>query len=329
MTKSQNKIPLSLVEKLLRLSVGPKSKGNKRKRRNRQRRSKAQTPMALTGTQRHHAALLQTPFSGPVSGSGTGFYSGEQGTYNRFVVDTTVGLAATETCGVYLLHPNSGYNNSVAAVNGNSAISYTPAFNALSPGQVYLTANASKQRSLAASIRFAIPGLSITTLTGEFCVGIASADTVNSFTTVNQFFTHAAARGQVSKDYHEVRWYPGSFDDKYSVVTATSLAATGTDTSDTNSLFIAFRGLPVSTSISVQACSVVEWTPKPGVGIAPTMTHSAGTNHQHTVQAMHEHNPTWNHTVKAAGEHLLQTGMKEFEKFVPRMLEGGLAAFGI
>lgn len=328
MAKVSNKTLNNIVRLLARQ---PNNRRRGRRRPRRQRVSRSIPTGMLSKKQVEHATLLQRPFVAPASGANLGYYSGEQGTINRFVVDFGLGTGAAQTALAIVLHPNTGYFYSTAVAASTTAITVTPAWNSTySPGYTYLNTNASKQRALASAIKFAVPSLSVTTLTGEFAIGVVSYDTATSFTTIDQFFTHAASRANLSKDYHEVRWYPGAFDDKYSTVSA---SATGTDGSDTNVVFLVMRGLPASTPTSIQFTSVVEWTPKPGTGVAPSMTHSAGTNHQQTVEVLNSHTPGWHHTAKATAERLLDSTVhtlgKKAEKWVPEMLTAGLAAFGL
>jgi len=334
------KIQASYVRRLENLVLARRPRGQRQQgRRRRARGGGPRYPPGLArpkkdnqaAAQNHHALLLQRPFVSPLPSGTAGFYDGEQGHIARYLVDYAPSTGVAQSCFGVMLHPNTGWAYTWVVANSTTAIAPAFAYSAVfSPGYTTLTSTAQKQRAFAAAIRFAIPGLSITTITGEFAVGVTSYDNAVAVTSSDQLFTLAAARGQVSKDQHEVRWYPGSFDSKYSTVTSTSFAATGADANDTNVLFLVVRGIPASTTMSFQATSILEWTPKPNTGMTPTMASSAGTDHQHTVNALHTADPGWHHTLKAAGERTLSRAVsagagwleKKAEKWIPSTLEG-------
>jgi len=332
-------VPSSLLKRLENLAFagGKKKKGKGRRRKG---GSRTRRPRTMSGhsSQDQHAVVMQRPFVSPLPAGTPGFYDGEQGTVGRFFSDFAPATSAGQTAYFQMFHPNTGF----IAIGGaaTSATAITPvtfSVGANTPGNTFLSGSAQKVRSLAAAMRFAIPSLSVTTIVGEFAVGVASYDTVAAATTVDQLFTLAAARGQVSKDLHEVRWYPGSFDSKYATYTTVSVAATGSDLNDTNIVFLAVRGVPASTTFSCQITNIVEWTPKFGSGMAPTMQTSSGTDHQGTVAALHKADPGWHHTVKHTGERLLERAVsgagvfveKAAEKWAPKLFAGGMAAFGL
>lgn len=337
------KVPAQLLRRLENLAL---SRPGIRKRRNRSRRRRSVrqqgrmagngAALSLTPSQMSHAAILQRPFTSSVPSGTGGFYDGEQGTYNRFHVDVTAGTAVAQTAYCYALYPNNNFAVSFAQTSSaTTGVNIPGAYlfsAAVSPGFNTLTSVAQKQRALAAAIRMSVPSLSITTVTGEFCVGVISTDTFNSITAIDQLFTFAQGRGNVTRDLHEVRWYPGSFDSKYSTV-STTFSATGIDASDTNVVFVAVRGIPASTPVQIQATTITEWTPKPATGMLVSGASSTGTDHQQTVAVLAKHTPGWHHTAKATGERLLEDTVgqigKAAEKWVPKMLQGGLAAFGL
>jgi hypothetical protein len=333
------KVSASFLRRLENIALGKRGGGKKNGKGRRRRGGQQQKGGAArpASAQDHHALALQRPFNAPVPTGTGGFYSGEQGSITRFYSDAAPATGAAQTCFGIIYHPNSGFVYPFSVTNSTTAFTVATTWNSgYSPGYTFLNASAQKQRSVCAAIRFAIPSLSITTVTGEFAVGVISYDTAINVTSGDQLFTLAAARGQVSKENHEVRWYPGAFDDKYSTVSST-FASTGSDQNDTNAVFMVVRGIPASTALSLQICNMVEWTPKFNTGMAPTMQSSAGTNHQQTVNALHQSDPSWNHTVKQAGERVLDRAVtlgagyveKAASKWLPKMFEGGMAAFGL
>jgi len=281
-----------------------------------------------------HAAVLQRPFVAPPP---LGIYDGEIGTINRFIADGTVTLNATQTCGGMLYHPNTGLVTSLVAVTSSTAITPTLATSIVfTPGYGTLSTICQKRRSLASGIRFSIPSLSLTTVVGEFCMGVVSYDTAIGFTSIDNIFTLSQGRANVTRDLHEARWYPGSFDSKYSTFSGT-IAGTGADTNDTNVVFVAFRGVPVNTVCSIQIVDVVEWTPKANTGLSVSGSTTSGISHQDTVALLHKHSPGWHHTAKQTAERLLEDTVhqvgdlagKGLKKAATKIFEGGLAAFGL
>lgn len=335
------KVPASLLRTLERLALSRKRGGKRRGGRARRRTTTRKPKMAvLSDTQAQHAQLMQRPFVCNLPSSPC-IYEGEQGTINRFTVDGSITLGATNTAAIYIFHPNTGGVYSLAvnapsdalgAIGLQTNVTFTPGFNTLN-------SVANKLRSVAAATRMTIPSLSLTTIVGEFAFGIASLDTVLNFTNVNSAFQYSQARHNVTRDLHELRWYPGSFDSKYATMIAGAavVAASGTDVNDTNALFFAVRGLPAATTIGVTTTNIVEWTPRPQSGLSVSGASSAGSNHQHTVDVLHKHSPGWHHTAKQTAERLLEDTVRDIgERAGPKLrlaagkiFEGGLAAFGL
>jgi len=293
--------------------------------------------MVVTSEQHAHMQVMQRPFTAQVPQNPC-IYAGEQGTINRFLTDFTGGTGAGQTAYLLFFHPNTGYGGGIAAANSAAAISTTPGANAsLTPGFTTLASVAQKQRAVAAGIRFSTTALSLTTIVGEFAVGVVSLDTITTATTIDQLFVMAQGRANLTRDLHEARWYPNSFDAKYSSVNYGGISLTGSDTNDTNAVFVAIRGIPASTNISFQITNVAEWTPKVSSGMSVTATSSPGTDHQSTVQLLHQHTPGWHHTAKATAERLLEDTVKVVGKQAEKGLrlaagkifESGMAAFGL
>lgn len=335
------KVQKSLLRTLERLAL---SRGGARKRqgrirRNRRRGVRAPVKTMLTPAQYGHATLLQRPFVANLPANPC-IYAGEQGTINRFIVDTSVSLAATHTTALFIFHPNTGLQFSGSLADPSTSFAGFTMQTSVSgtPGFTTLTSVAQKVRSVAAAIRVTLPNLSLTTVVGEFAMGVCSLDTALGFTNVNSMFQIAQARANVSRDLHELRWYPGEFDSKYATMTfGAGLAASGTDINETNAMFVAIRGIPVSSLVGFQVTNVVEWTPKPASGLSVSGKSSAGSNHQHTVDTLHSHTPGWHHTAKQTAERLLEDTVRNIgnkagpvlERAATKIFEGSLAAFGL
>ncbi|APG76433.1 hypothetical protein 3 [Sanxia tombus-like virus 4] len=332
------KLSNRLVGKLIDRASGQRPRNGRRrvKRRRAAPRGKAATMRREIHVP--HANVLANPSTAPLHGC-VGIYEGEQGNITRLSLDYTIGGGAGNTCAYYIFHPNTGLVSGAQTTAGSTAI--VPAFGVgagTSPGYNLLNTNARKVRGIAAGMRFSIPSLSLTTIVGEVCVGVCSADTfmnVPNFT-VDQLFLHSAGRGPINKITQDCAWYPGSFDARYSTYAGT-IADTGSDLSDTNVFYFAIRGIPVSTNVQVKLDWVCEWVAKAGTGLVPSYTSNPGSNHQTTVAHLHENHPGWFHSVKseaeAVGKNIVREGVKaarhKAEKWVPTMLESGFAAFGL
>jgi hypothetical protein len=211
-------------------------------------------------------------------------------------------LSAAQTAAFLIFHPNTGFFQGQGLTNSSTSI--TAALAAASPntpGFTFLTANARKIRGVASGSKFGVPSLSLTTITGEVAVGVCSADmfAAGNLFTIDQLFTYSGARGPIKKTTMDVNWYPGTFDSKYSTFQSASLTGGGTDLSDTNVMFFAIRGLPVSTVVSTKLDWVCEWVPTINTGLLPSFTSSSGSDHQASVSFMHKTSPGWWHTIKS------------------------------
>lgn len=297
------KVPASLLRKLENVAIRPAG----RRRRNRARRQQAkpaksakQQKMAA-GVHVDHCAVLHNPSNASLLGL-AGVYDGEQGHITRFSVDLTVTLGATQTAAYLIFHPNTGFVQAAGTTAGGTSITSALAIGpAATPGYNFLNANARKIRGVASGCKFGIPSLSLTTIVGEVAVGVCSADVFaagNTFS-VDQLFTYAGARGPLKKTTMDINWYPGTFDSKYSTFQTASLTGGGADLSDTNVLFYAIRGLPVSTAITNKLDWVCEWVPAINTGLLPSFTASAGSDHQASVAHLHKAHPGWWHTIKS------------------------------
>jgi hypothetical protein len=230
-----------------------------------------------------------------------GIYDGEQGIINRFTGDFSIAGGATLTCAGYIFHPNTGYAQSFAQTG--SAVATTPNLQSdfnLTPGYNFLNTTSRKVRGIAASIRFSLPSLTFSTISGEVAVGVISTDVLTSGNfTGDNLFQYAAARAPVARGVQELRWYPGAFDNRYSTwqPNGTLISQTGSDLNDTNLMYVVYRGIPVNTSVSLKVDWVCEWVPRTNSGFTPTYQTSSGVPHIKTVEAMHKHKPGWFHNL--------------------------------
>ncbi|APG76491.1 hypothetical protein 2 [Hubei tombus-like virus 9] len=244
------------------------------------------------------AELLHNPCDADIP---RGIYPGEVGAVERFIWEQAF-VGVNNTACFYAFHPNTGaiiYSNQTTS-SGALAMTTTASF---APGQTFLSANAAKVRGLAACIQVACSSLSVTAITGEISLGVLTADVVTNnllTTTTDQWFNMLQARGPISRDIKEVKWYPGLRDNSFttyngSLNSLATLQATGSDLSDTHVVCIAIRNVPVGTTINVRTTYVAEWSPKLTVGITPSTAVSPGTNHLAAANILHKSKPNWFH----------------------------------
>jgi hypothetical protein len=277
-----------------------KKKNNNQSRRRRPRPTRALNPVA--SKHRELAHLLADPCGAPTS---TGIYPGEKGMVERFIGENFI-VGPSNTCGFLAFHPNTGWFFFSNNLTGSAASAATFGSNlggSPAPGNAFLSTNAQKVRGLGACIQAVCSTLSITNITGEICMGVVSADTLalNGTITVDTLFTVLQARSALTRDIKEVKWFPATFDNRYSTYVSGSTFAnwqtTGTDYSDTNIIVVAVRNVPAGTVINLRLTWVCEWTPKPLLGLTPNPNSSAGVNHLSVVSAMEKAQPSWWHNL--------------------------------
>jgi hypothetical protein len=252
----------------------------------------------------HLANLINNPCSAEIV---PGVYAGEQGFTSRFVSDLVLSATVGYTCGVVIYHPSSGNVHASGAAASSSATTIAYAASAsYTPGYGTTNTVASKQRAVAACITTFASSASATTLTGELVAGVCSLDTLpqGSSLTFDSFFSLGSMRAALEKKTVDVKWFPNTLDDRYT----TCNTLTGADVSDTNVIFMAFRGYPAALGVSVRLTGVIEWTPKIGVGVASSNNVNAEpVNHNAVVGALQRKNPSWWHTM---GENLKEDSLK-------------------
>lgn len=244
-----------------------------------------------------YAQLLDDPCNGPTDLGHR--FSGEIGFVQRFVSDGVLNVPATHTAGLVLFHPNSGtvlaYSITSSSTTQPIAISSFVTNGALpGPGAAYLTGAADKVRAYAACVQAFPSAVSITNLTGEYAVGVISLSACFGTYSVDNFFTMLAGRGAMMKRKTEIKWFPGAMDNKYSIYNS---VASSVDSSDTNVIALAYRGYPAATALSIRCTNVVEWCPRPAVGIAPTQQTAPELKHNDVVAALHRSRPSWLHNL--------------------------------
>lgn len=220
-------------------------------------------------------------------------YSGELGIVQRFVYDGTINTGGILTCGYLILQPQRPGQAKLAF---NASVDAAPvAYDGYAPGYSFVTANGAKCRALAACVQLFASGASFSNLTGEWAIGVLSADTIiqGQSVSVDNLFQLSNQRGTLSKEPVEAKWQPGVLDHTYNTVSEGMGA-------DNNLVFIAYRGAPAGVQLSYRYTAVLEWTPKAGVGIPSTAAIAPGVNHVAEVSALSRAAPGWWHKTTEA-----------------------------
>lgn len=253
-----------------------------------------------------YAQLLLDPCNADVSLEKR--YRGERGFIQRFVSDGTVNTTAGNTAGFVLFHPNSDAVFTFSAATSGTATTISLGSYILNgalpgPGQNYLSTNADKLRAYAACIQAYPSAVSITNLTGEYAVGVISLSATFGTWSTDSFFAMLSGRGAMTKRRTECKWYPGALDDRYSGFNAN----TSIDATDTNVIVLAYRGYVSGAALSIRLTTVVEWTPRVAMGIAPTQTTSHPLKHDEVVAAIHHKKSSWLHNLGEEFGHAAST----------------------
>lgn len=220
-------------------------------------------------------------------------YGGEKGFIQRLVADSQVNTAAGQTAGLIALHPQTGQGFATSQANGSTPFACALGnftLGAITPGQGFLAGVAEKTRSYAACISVFPAAVSLTNITGEYAMGVCSFDTLfNPALTVDAVFTLLTLRGSIEKHQTDIKWFPGTMDDRYNAWN-NNLSI---DTSDTNVVVYAYRSYPAALPLSVRTTNNVEWTPRTAGGLAITDQTRPALKTSNVVATMHRRNPKW------------------------------------
>jgi len=251
----------------------------------RQRRRRTQVPQnSLVG---RYAQLLHNPDNGDHMFD---VYDGERGETQKFVSTITLNTTTGHNAGFLAFYGATG--NAQYASGGGSASALTFSLvNTGCPGATFLTANASKSRCKACKVELIPSAASFTNITGEVAAGITTSGSfVSGTTTVDHLFDIAKAYGPLRRETVVSRWIPSGLDHTYSNYNSVP-------SEDHNAVFIAYRGWPNATQISVRITYVVEYTMRNTIGIPPTGAVSTPVGHQHVLAAMQDKDPHWHHSI--------------------------------
>lgn len=236
-----------------------------------------------------HAKLLYDPCGAELVAS---VYPGDRGYVNRFTSTLSLAQAVGQTCGAIIIKPG----NALTHISADSLSSLTSvmAFGPGNfPGNTFYSTNAAKQRAVAACINIS-PNASLTNVTGTFHFGVVSAASVingtsKTFDELAEMCTERIAAATLLTQPLEVKWVPGSFDDRYCPQGVTD------DDSDRNLILVVFRGLPAASGITARLTAVTEWVPKTNLGIAfdATATKPSDCDKECVIKYLNSRDKTW------------------------------------
>jgi len=200
-------------------------------------------------------------------------YPGDRGYVNRFVANFTVANTGGITSIASIWKPGNAVSSNISALLPSDPQTITYA-NAM-PGNVFLAANSSRQRCLGFCI-LVRPLCTPTTASGTIHFGNASAASLaNGVSTSPDGLSSNVCSESVSVSQAlmaplEIKWSPGSFDDRYSPTWQAGF--TGDDDSDRNVLVLVAIGLPPGTGLQIRVTAIFEWSPRPSLGIVQDAT---------------------------------------------------------
>jgi len=240
----------------------PKQQTVKGKRPAQRLHRRGTIPRGLDPAAVAHAQMLNDPCGADLKPT---VYPGDRGYLNRFVRNATLGTAVSETSFIYIVKPGNALGHQTG--NASSSGSITIAFgNGNFPGDSFFSTNAAKQRCAAfcTSIR---PNAAPNTATGTIHFGIMPAAAVvnGSVKTADQliqYTTESVSAAQALMAPLDIKWVPGSFDDRYCPQGVTD------DDSDRNVLIVVGVGFPAASGVQIRETAIVEWSPKTNLGVA-------------------------------------------------------------
>lgn len=246
-----------------------------------------------------YAHALTNPCSGPL----TSIYPGEKGTVGRYVLDASFSLSPGDTA--FVAEFNPALNGAFFQTCLNGAAIVTPNITigtGASAGYNTISAIYQKTRVVASCIEVSVPAVSALNAIGELSTFCGAGSTfytsgVSHTVSPNDIFTISPTRYLVQRKVYEQKWAPGQMDTRY----ATAFDITSVDLSDTNALFVAGRGLPAASAVSIKWTLVVEGTAKRLSGLSTSAVNIRGGSHDtaHNVAAaLHNKRPGWSAGVK-------------------------------
>lgn len=198
-------------------------------------------------------------------------YPGDRGYVNRLTSFFTSATAATETNSIVIFKPGNNVAFNISPAATNTAV--TPGFaDTQAPGAAFLNSNASKTRCLGACL-VVRPQVSPNNATGMIYFGVIPASAVPEGTAFNagQLITQlnqSVSVAQALLNPLEIKWSPGTFDDRYSPVAG----ITSDDDTDRNVIVVVTTGMVAATGLSFRCTGIYEWSPQNNVGTTADAT---------------------------------------------------------
>lgn len=214
-----------------------------------------------------HAAMLADPCGSNLVPT---VYPGDRGYVNRFIANSNVAVSAGDTATVLVWKPGNQVVHFSAGPLSNTAT--TIAFGSANyPGASFYTTNAAKIRAAAFCVNVR-PSAAPNTCTGTIYFGIVNAAAVpNGLSTsadaLIPLLNESVSCSQALMAPLEVKWSPGSFDDRYN-----SRGVISDDDSDRNLLVIVAVGLPAASGLQIRTTSISEWSPVANLGVTNDAT---------------------------------------------------------
>nr|QKI28842.1 hypothetical protein 3 [Ginkgo biloba tombusvirus] len=268
---------------------------DKSKQGRRKRRQPKQAMEVGPNLQQRYARLLHNPDNGDHVFD---IYDGERGETHKFVSSFTLNTTTGHTCGMVAMCGATGNGFTISSTAATSSVTWTVT-NSDFPGSVFLNANANKTRCKALKLELIPSAASFSSITGESACGVTTGQSfVAGTTTINQIFDISKAYGPLRREIVTSRWFPSGLDHTYAQYNSSP-------NEDHNWVFVAYRGWPAGTAITVRVTYVVEFTLKNGIGIPPTGAVSVPIGHTHVLSTLQTRDPHWHHSlldeVKRAG----------------------------
>jgi hypothetical protein len=198
-------------------------------------------------------------------------YPGDIGYLNRFTAVSSGGVGATETATVYIFKPGNNVAHATSAATPGSTFTIAYA-DTLAPGAAFLNTTATKVRCAGACITVR-PLSAPNTCTGQIYFGNVAASSVANGLATLTYNSLAANLSSISASQAlmeplEIKWSPGSFDDRYSPTTS----ITEDDDTDRNVLVVVVIGLPAAAGVQFRTTAIYEWAPLVSQGIQQDTT---------------------------------------------------------
>lgn len=187
-------------------------------------------------------------------------YPGDRGYLNRFSSNFASAAVTGETCCIYAFKPGNNLAAEHSAATSGTAITFNYQ-DARAPGGSFLNTQATKARCAGACV-VVRPNASPSTATGMIYFGNIPAQSIinGGSATIDSIIpqlSHSVSVSQALMQPLEVKWSPGSFDDRYSPLTG----ITSDDDTDRNLLVVAVVGLPAATGVNMRVTAIYEYAP--------------------------------------------------------------------